>query len=141
VGSDSGRVSKFRRVDLPGPRRRCLTCAELADDQRFAEHHEWHHSTRSRTSPATGQVVDQVPGTTLEVGTRLGLLASFHSVYWEWNGSEAISWLFEVLDGPMAGDIYYVLTFAEYPEPGSGLPPMVDAAQHPLWAPGLEPAR
>jgi len=106
VGSDRGRVSEFRRVDLPDPRRRCLTCAEFADDQRFAEHLDWHHSTRSPHLARHWKVVDQVPGTTLQVGTGLGLLASLHSVYWEWNGSEAISSLFEVLDGRMAGDIY-----------------------------------
>jgi hypothetical protein len=133
-------VTDFVLVELPEPRRRCLTCARFGRDPGLVQHQAWHPPSSPATHlPIRWRVIRPTDGLSLAPETQLVVIATNHQYFPDWDGADSVDWLLEVEGGPDSGSIYVGLTWADHPPDGSGLPPLVGALTHPLWPDGLEP--
>ena len=86
----------------------------------------------------------KVSGGPIPIGATLRVVEAKHQVFYETDpGFDSVQWLFEVVDGAQAGEIYDVVTDGSH-EPGRPIFSATfnvawDAPLHPLWPEGLEP--
>ena len=132
---------EFRRVDLTGEARRCAECIWIAYDWGHTRHpHGPGHAHETRL-PRRWRVVGEVHGEPIPVDTNLVLVDTYGA-----SSQDSVTWscetyfVLEALDGPRAGEVFWVLTRAVVgtDESWDRIPWMLPG--DPRWPTGLAPA-
>lgn len=130
---------EFRRVDLTGAAQRCAQCVFYAYEMGHTRHQHGPDHAHETRLPRRWRVVGEVHGDPIPVDTNLVLVDTYGASSQDSVGSSCEDYfVLEALDGPRAGEVFWVLTRTEvYGDEWDRMQLMLP--DDPRWPTGLAP--